>query len=131
MTVLDKPVEPEWSDRPAEAGESAAAGGAQASASARRHAPLLLTVGLVVALLILVPVAGGLGAYPIPTGDVISSVVHRIGLGGAELERVPESVLWNVRFPRIVLALPIGASLGCAGAQMGRAPWAPQPHADE
>lgn len=47
---------------------------------------------------------------------MISSVAHRIGLGGAELERVPESVLWNVRFPRIVPALLIGASLGCAGA---------------
>jgi len=78
----------------------------------------LLTVGLVVALLVLVPVAAGLGAYPIPTGDVLGSVLHKIGLGGAELERVPESVLWNVRFPRIVLALLVGASLGCAGALM-------------
>ncbi|WP_405538042.1 iron ABC transporter permease [Streptomyces sp. NBC_00075] len=78
----------------------------------------LLTVGLVVALLVLVPVAAGLGAYPIPTGDVLGSVLHKVGLGGAELERVPESVLWNVRFPRIVLALLVGASLGCAGALM-------------
>lgn len=78
----------------------------------------LLTAGLVVALLALVPVAAGLGAYPIPTGDVLGSVLHRIGLGGAELDRVPESVLWNVRFPRIVLALLVGASLGCAGALM-------------
>lgn len=78
----------------------------------------LLTVGLVVALLVLVPVAAGLGAYPIPTGDVLSSVAHRVGLGGSALDRVPESVLWNVRFPRIVLALLIGASLGCAGALM-------------
>ncbi|MEU9288978.1 iron ABC transporter permease [Streptomyces sp. NPDC048275] len=66
----------------------------------------------------LVPVAAGLGAYPIPTGDVLGSVMHRVGLGGSALERVPESVLWNVRFPRIVLALLVGASLGCAGALM-------------
>ncbi|MEV0484393.1 iron ABC transporter permease [Streptomyces sp. NPDC050508] len=78
----------------------------------------LLTVGLVVALLVLVPVAAGLGAYPIPTGDVLSSVQHRLGLGGGALDRVPESVLWNVRFPRIALALLVGASLGCAGALM-------------
>jgi iron complex transport system permease protein len=32
-----------------------------------------------------------------------------MGLGGAELDRVAESVLWNVRFPRIVLALLVGA----------------------
>jgi iron complex transport system permease protein len=84
----------------------------------RRSTAWILTVGLIVALLVLVPVAAGLGAYPIPVGDVLSSVQHRIGLGGAALDRVPESVLWNVRFPRIVLALLVGASLGCAGALM-------------
>ncbi|MFF4268405.1 FecCD family ABC transporter permease [Streptomyces sp. NPDC001536] len=77
-----------------------------------------MTVGLVVGLLVLVPVAAGVGAYPIPVGDVLGSVQHRVGLGGGELDRVAESVLWNVRFPRIVLALLVGASLGCAGALM-------------
>ncbi|WP_030601931.1 FecCD family ABC transporter permease [Streptomyces fulvoviolaceus] len=85
----------------------------------RRHTTTwLLTVGLVVALLVLVPVAAGVGAYPIPVGDVLASVQHKVGFGGTELDRVAESVLWNVRFPRIVLALLIGASLGCAGALM-------------
>lgn len=94
--------------------------GAPAGSPARaaRSTAWFLTAGLVVALLVLVPVAAGLGAYPIPTGDVLGSVQHRIGLGGAELDRVAESVLWNVRFPRIVLALLVGASLGCAGALM-------------
>ncbi|MEU5885334.1 iron ABC transporter permease [Streptomyces sp. NPDC047461] len=77
-----------------------------------------MTVGLVVGLLVLVPVAAGVGAYPIPVGDVLGSVQHKVGLGGGELDRVAESVLWNVRFPRIVLALLVGASLGCAGALM-------------
>ncbi|WTW23815.1 iron ABC transporter permease [Streptomyces sp. NBC_00019] len=77
-----------------------------------------MTVGLVVGLLVLVPVAAGVGAYPIPVGDVLGSVRHKVGLGGGELDRVAESVLWNVRFPRIVLALLVGASLGCAGALM-------------
>ncbi|MES5825093.1 iron ABC transporter permease [Streptomyces sp. RG80] len=78
----------------------------------------MLTVGLVVGLLALVPVAAGIGAYPIPLADVLSSVLHQVGLGGGELDRVAESVLWNVRLPRIVLALLVGASLGCAGALM-------------
>ncbi|MGC9541146.1 FecCD family ABC transporter permease [Streptomyces sp. UG1] len=85
----------------------------------RRHTTAwLLTAGMGVALVALVPVAAGIGAYPIPVGDVLASIQHRIGLGGGELDRVAESVLWNVRFPRIVLALLIGASLGCAGALM-------------
>lgn len=84
----------------------------------RRSREWVLTAGLAAALLVLVPVAAGTGAYPIPLGDVLSSVWHQLGLGGRELDRVAESVLWNVRFPRIVLALLVGASLGCAGALM-------------
>ncbi|MFD7403447.1 FecCD family ABC transporter permease [Streptomyces sp. NPDC059866] len=78
----------------------------------------LLTAGMVLTLLVLVPVAAGIGAYPVPVGDLLGSVLHKAGLGGAESDRVAESVLWNVRFPRIVLALLVGASLGCAGALM-------------
>ncbi|WP_329032865.1 iron ABC transporter permease [Streptomyces sp. NBC_01725] len=78
----------------------------------------LLTVVLLGVLLLLCLLSAGLGAYDIPLGDVLASVQHRIGLGGAALERVPESVLWNVRLPRVVLALLVGASLGCAGALM-------------
>ncbi|MFD9871796.1 FecCD family ABC transporter permease [Streptomyces niveus] len=78
----------------------------------------LLTVALLGVLLLLCLLSAGLGAYDIPLGDVLSSVRHRIGLGGGALERVPESVLWNVRLPRVVLALLVGASLGCAGALM-------------
>ncbi|MEV0220537.1 iron ABC transporter permease [Streptomyces sp. NPDC050704] len=84
----------------------------------RRGVPWLLTVGLTVFLGLLTLVSAGLGAYDISPGDVLGSVAHRAGLGGTELARVPESVLWNVRFPRIVLALLVGASLGCAGALM-------------
>lgn len=78
----------------------------------------LFTVVLLGVLLVLCLLSAGLGAYDIPLGDVLSSVRHRTGLGGAALERVPESVLWNVRLPRVVLALLVGASLGCAGALM-------------
>ncbi|XVV34770.1 FecCD family ABC transporter permease [Streptomyces sp. CA-100214] len=105
MTVLDKPVRPQAPADPA-------------PPRTRRTAAWLLTAGLTAALLVLVPVAAGTGAYPVPLGDVLGSLLHRTALGGTELDRVAESVLWNVRFPRIVLALLVGASLGCAGALM-------------
>ncbi|MFD8067851.1 FecCD family ABC transporter permease [Streptomyces parvulus] len=105
MTVLDKPVSPRTSPGPA-------------PARTRRTTAWLLNAGLVAGLLVLVPVAAGTGAYPVPVADVLGSLLHRAGLGGTELDRVAESVLWNVRFPRIVLALLVGASLGCAGALM-------------
>ncbi|GGW83031.1 FecCD family ABC transporter permease [Streptomyces lomondensis] len=103
MTVLERPTTTTPPDSPPR----------------RRHPTAwLLTAGLAAALLVLVPVAAGTGAYPVPVADVLASGLHRLGLGGGELDRVAESVLWNVRFPRIVLALLVGASLGCAGALM-------------
>ncbi|MBC3983014.1 iron ABC transporter permease [Streptomyces sp. AC536] len=99
--------------------ESAAARPPSPTVAGRRRArAAALTGGLVVALVTLCLVAAGTGAYDIPIGDVARSALHRVGLGGAPLDRVGESVLWNVRLPRVVLALLVGASLGCAGALM-------------
>ncbi|MCS0638948.1 iron ABC transporter permease [Streptomyces sp. LP05-1] len=78
----------------------------------------MLTAGLLAALVLLALVSAGLGAYEIPLGDVLASLGNRIGLGGRPLDRTAESVLWNIRLPRVVLALLVGASLGCAGALM-------------
>ncbi|WP_274562704.1 FecCD family ABC transporter permease [Streptomyces spiramyceticus] len=88
------------------------------TARRRRGTAFVLTAGLVAALLVLSLLSAGLGSYYIALGDILSSVQHRVGLGGAALDRVGESVLWNVRLPRVVLALLVGASLGCAGALM-------------
>lgn len=85
MTVLEKPADT--------GGAAGPAAPAPPAGPKKRGTGPLLTAGLVLALLVLVPVAGALGAYPIPVGDVLSSVQHRIGLGGGELDRVAESVL--------------------------------------
>lgn len=82
------------------------------------RAATVLTYAMAAVLLVLCVVSAGTGAYDIPAGDVIGSAAHRLGLGGARLDRVAESVLWDVRLPRITLALLVGASLGCAGALM-------------
>ncbi|WP_184569028.1 FecCD family ABC transporter permease [Streptomyces zagrosensis] len=89
-----------------------------APARRRRGRAATLTLGLAVGLLTLSLISAGTGAYDIAVGDIVGSVQHRMGLGGSALDRVGESVLWNVRLPRVVLALLVGASLGCAGALM-------------
>ncbi|MFC7309778.1 FecCD family ABC transporter permease [Streptomyces monticola] len=89
-----------------------------AEAPRRRSAAWLLTAGMTAVLLVLCLLSAGIGAYEIPVADVLSSVQHRIGLGGTALDRVGESVLWNVRLPRVTLALLVGGALGCAGALM-------------
>ncbi|MER5971516.1 iron ABC transporter permease [Streptomyces sp. NPDC002055] len=78
----------------------------------------VLTAVLAAALALFALLSAALGAYGIPLGGLLDSLLHRAGLGGAPLDRVGESVLWNVRLPRVVLALLVGASLGCAGALM-------------
>ncbi|GGK55485.1 FecCD family ABC transporter permease [Streptomyces flaveus] len=113
MTVTDKGAAP---GAKAPAHEAPPVG--DLPARPRRGTPWLLTAAMTALLVLLTLTSAGLGAYDISPGDVLTSIAHRAGLGGSELSRVPESVLWNVRFPRIVLALLIGASLGCAGALM-------------
>ncbi|MFF0275238.1 FecCD family ABC transporter permease [Streptomyces sp. NPDC004330] len=91
---------------------------AAAPPAARRRTAPLLTAALLAVLLLLALLSAGIGAYEIPLGDVLASVQHRVGLGGHALDRTAESVLWNIRLPRVVLAVLVGASLGCAGALM-------------
>ena len=84
----------------------------------RLPAPVLLG-GLAVALVAICVVAAGMGAYSIPPGEVMASVLRKVGLvGGAATDAMAESVLWEIRFPRVALAAVVGAALGCAGATM-------------
>ncbi|NGN64268.1 iron ABC transporter permease [Streptomyces sp. A7024] len=85
---------------------------------AHRSRVPVLAAALIVATVAAAVLAAGTGAYGIGPGDVVGSLLHRAGLGGSALDRTGESVLWNVRLPRVVLALLVGASLGCAGALM-------------
>lgn len=113
---------PDTEPTDAGAAAKAAATGEAAEAPPAPKSPrskaFVLTVGLSLALLAGCLLSAAIGAYSIPIGDVLGSLQHRIGLGGQPLDRVGESVLWNVRLPRVVLALLVGASLGCAGALM-------------
>ncbi|MBX7161964.1 MAG: iron ABC transporter permease [Acidimicrobiia bacterium] len=103
-----------------EADAEGAAGAIEDVVVARRHVrPGVLVGGLAVALLVACVVAAGSGALAIPPSEILRSLLRRINLvAGAAPDEVVESVLWNVRFPRVVLALVVGAGLGCAGATM-------------
>lgn len=74
--------------------------------------------GLVVALVALAIVSACLGQVPTSPAEVVGSVLHRIGLDIGPMPAHPagEVTLWEVRFPRVVLAMLVGAALGCSGA---------------
>jgi iron complex transport system permease protein len=75
-------------------------------------------VALLLAVLVLVLVSAAVGQVPIGPAEVLGSLAHKVGLPWGPLPRHPagEATLWQVRFPRIVLALLVGAALGTAGA---------------
>lgn len=82
-------------------------------------APGVLLPGLALALLLVTVLAAGLGAYGIPPGEVLSSVLRKAHLlGGRPADALADEVLWEIRFPRVCLTALVGASLGCAGAAM-------------
>jgi iron complex transport system permease protein len=84
----------------------------------RMKAPLLLG-GLAVALAMVVVAGAAFGAYEIPPAQVLGSIAHRLGLDiGPTPGGLGDDVLWEIRFPRVVLAILVGGSLGCAGAAM-------------
>lgn len=76
-------------------------------------------LGLSVLLAGLGILAAGTGAYHVPPAAVLASVAAKAGIHtGAAAEGLADSVLWNIRFPRVVLAILVGAGLACAGAAM-------------
>jgi iron complex transport system permease protein len=77
-------------------------------------------VGLGAALVLLALVAAGTGQVRVPPAEVLGSLLHRAGLDIGPMPSAPqgENALWVVRFPRVVLAVVVGAALGCAGALM-------------
>ncbi|GGO76054.1 FecCD family ABC transporter permease [Nocardioides deserti] len=76
--------------------------------------------GLGVALLVAAAFGAGHGQLDVPPGEVVGSVLHRLGLDWGPLPSHPqgENTLWQVRFPRVAMAALAGAALATAGALM-------------
>lgn len=84
---------------------------------ARTTALLALLVG---ALLVSALAAAGSGQLAIPLAEVAGSFLHRLGLDIGPLPTHPrgDATLWTIRFPRVVMAMLVGAALAVAGAVM-------------
>lgn len=72
---------------------------------------------LLLALLLLACVVALLaGKFPLSLGDLLRSLAAQLGLGAVESSATVDTVLWQLRLPRILAALLVGASLAAAGA---------------
>src|SRR5690625_240921 len=92
----------------------------RAARSHPRRRGILLIVFLSIAAVIAAIVAAGIGQVSIPPLEVLGSVLNRIGIDIGAMPSHPqgESTLWIVRFPRVILALLVGAALATAGGLM-------------
>lgn len=79
-----------------------------------------LAITLLVALIALALISAGSGQLHVPPLEVLGSIMHRLGLdiGPMPSHANGESALWNIRFPRVAMALVIGAALAAAGLLM-------------
>ncbi|GIG23861.1 FecCD family ABC transporter permease [Cellulomonas denverensis] len=79
-----------------------------------------VTAALVLALLVLGVLSAGTGQLGVPPEQVLGSVLHRIGLDWLPLPSHPngDAALWSIRFPRVAMAMLVGAALATAGAVM-------------
>ncbi|MBD0322098.1 MAG: iron ABC transporter permease [Aldersonia sp.] len=84
----------------------------------RSRRPAVVLAALAVLLLVAALVSACLGQVPTTPAEVLGSLLHRIGLDLGPMPQHPagEVTLWEVRFPRVMLAVVVGAGLGCAGA---------------
>ncbi|MEH3116251.1 MAG: iron ABC transporter permease [Methylorubrum populi] len=99
---------------------SGTAGPAGAARPARRLRALGLAALGPAALLLLVLVSLGIGRYPVPLADVFSVLSAKVlaPLFGHPVATDPTAatVVWQVRLPRVLGALVVGAGLAAAGA---------------
>ncbi|WP_084495208.1 FecCD family ABC transporter permease [Nocardia shimofusensis] len=72
----------------------------------------------VVALVVLAAASAAIGQVPTSPAEVAGSIFHRIGLDWGPMPAHPagDVTLWEVRFPRVLLAVLVGAALATAGA---------------
>lgn len=92
------------------------------SATTSRHATTktVLFVCLTVALIVSIVLSGSTGQLGIPPEEVLGSLLHRVGIDWLPLPSHPmgDQTLWTVRFPRVAIAVLIGAGLSVAGLLM-------------
>jgi len=77
---------------------------------------VILTSALV--LLIVIVLSSGIGSVRIPSGDVVRIFLSRVELLGLvrDWPETHEMILWNIRWPRVALAITAGMALSVAGA---------------
>lgn len=80
--------------------------------------PYILTVALIVGLLLLMVFSISSGAMSVPLSQLFSILMDPAGTGGNSSTETQHLVIWQIRLPRVVLTVLVGASLALSGAMV-------------
>ncbi|QIK64754.1 iron ABC transporter permease [Leucobacter viscericola] len=91
-----------------------------ATGSRRTGTKTVLFVVLVVALIAAILVSAGTGQLGIPPQEILGSLLRKIGIDWlpGPSHANGDQTLWSIRFPRVAMAVLVGASLAVAGLIM-------------
>ena len=80
----------------------------------------VLLVGGLIALLVSLSIAVSVGAVAVPAGTVWGVLANKLspGLFEQTWSQGREAIVWNIRFPRAILAMMVGAGLAIVGASL-------------
>jgi iron complex transport system permease protein len=70
----------------------------------------------VLGLLALVAIAISVGPYPVAPGDLVALLIAKAGAHARPLPAAAETVILQIRLPRVLAALGVGAALAASGA---------------
>ncbi|MFZ4863301.1 FecCD family ABC transporter permease [Sphingobacterium sp. Mn56C] len=77
----------------------------------------IVIIALLLALILVILFALGLGAFYIPVGNVAKLLLYKVGFITVHPDlALQEDVLFIIRMPRVLLGLLVGAALGISGA---------------
>lgn len=90
-----------------------------ASHAHRRPALTATFVTLPVLLVAVTLVSASIGQFQIPLPDVVGGIARSLGWAEPDpTKTLGDATLWNIRIPRVLLGLLVGAALGVSGAVM-------------
>ncbi|MCL7999197.1 iron ABC transporter permease [Brucella sp. 21LCYQ03] len=78
----------------------------------------LLLLASLTAIGIVVGISVGIGDLPIPLSTTLAAITNRLGWTSVELNRIHETVIWDYRLSRALVAAFCGAGLALSGAIM-------------
>lgn len=78
-----------------------------------------LYILLFIALIVLIIISAGTGAVPLSFGEIWDIVKHKLGwIEGSSINTIHEGVFFEIRLPRTLLCVLVGAALSVSGALM-------------